>query len=94
MIVDVRYHNYPTPGSPEMSNAVVNFVSGMYITIAEMIGRPVKPEAMGITCCLYSNLYGNLAMWDEKAPDGIRFTRDEVDAILGGNAARLLKLNN
>jgi hypothetical protein len=52
MIVDVRYHNYPTPGSPEMSNAVVNFVSGMYITIAEMIGRPVKPEAMGITCCI------------------------------------------
>jgi hypothetical protein len=32
-------------------------------------------------------------MWDEKSPDGIRFTRDEVDTILGGNAVKLLKLN-
>jgi hypothetical protein len=32
-------------------------------------------------------------MWDEKPPDGIRFTRDEVDAIIGGNAVKLLHLN-
>jgi uncharacterized protein len=29
-----------------------------------------------------------------KAPNGIQFTNDEVDAILGGNAARLLGLNS
>ena len=28
----------------------------------------------------------------EKAPEGIRFTQEEVDAILGGNAARVLGL--
>ncbi|MBU4316891.1 MAG: amidohydrolase family protein [Proteobacteria bacterium] len=29
----------------------------------------------------------------EKAPAGVRFTQEEVDAILGGNAARVLGLN-
>ncbi|MEW6441405.1 MAG: amidohydrolase family protein [bacterium] len=29
----------------------------------------------------------------EKAPAGIRFTREEVDGILGGNAARMLRLS-
>ncbi|MGD9162917.1 MAG: hypothetical protein PVG39_31210 [Desulfobacteraceae bacterium] len=52
MIVDVHYHYYPIPASPEISNAVINFVSGMYMTIAEKIGMPVNPEAMGITCCI------------------------------------------
>jgi hypothetical protein len=28
----------------------------------------------------------------EKAPAGIKFTNEEVDAILGGNAARILGL--
>jgi len=28
----------------------------------------------------------------EKAPDGITFTSEEIEAVLGGNAARLLKL--
>jgi predicted TIM-barrel fold metal-dependent hydrolase len=30
----------------------------------------------------------------KKAPDGITFTQEEVDAILGGNAARLLELDS
>lgn len=29
----------------------------------------------------------------EGAPNGIRFTKEEIDAILGGNAARLLNLS-
>ena len=29
----------------------------------------------------------------DKAPEGIRFTKEEVDAILGGNAAALLNLD-
>jgi hypothetical protein len=29
----------------------------------------------------------------EKAPNGIKFTREEIDAVLGGNAARILCIN-
>jgi len=29
----------------------------------------------------------------KKAPKGIQFTRDEINAILGGNAAKLLNLS-
>jgi len=37
----------------------------------------------------FINLIQNLP---EKAPDGLKFTREEVDAVLGGNAKRLLGL--
>lgn len=37
----------------------------------------------------FINLIQNLP---EKAPDGLKFTREEIDAVLGGNAKRLLGL--
>ena len=39
------------------------------------------------------DLIEKLKRLPEEAPNGIKFTKDEIDAILGGNAAKLLKLS-
>jgi predicted TIM-barrel fold metal-dependent hydrolase len=39
------------------------------------------------------NLIAKIKRLPEEAPNGIKFTQEEIDAILGGNAANLLNLS-